>query len=89
MLNHRGVMECRRGMPMQPAAPPARVMSYQCLCGKTWHPNSLMNGAHQWICSCGATLALRNGVIFAPAVEPGEVPASGDRIQRWVARGGG
>jgi hypothetical protein len=92
MLNHRAVTECRFAMPMEPAAPAAPVMSYQCQCGRRWHapgPNSLKNGDCRWICSCGATLTLRNGVIFAPATEPGEVPASASRLQRWVARGGG
>ena len=92
MLNHRVEMPCRRGIRLEPSEPPAPVMSYQCQCGRKWHapgPNSLKNGAYRWICSCGATLTLRNGVIFAPAIEPGEVPASADRLQRWVARGSG
>ena len=91
MLNQRVDLACRRGIRLELSAAPAPVMSYHSQCGRKWYapaPNSLKNGAYRWICSCGATLTLRNGVIFAPAVEPGEFPASADRLQRWVARGG-
>jgi len=92
MLNRRVVMPYRTGIGLEPSAPSTRVMSYLCQCGRKWQapgPNSLKNGAYRWICSCGAALTLRNGVIFSPTAEPGEVPASPDRLQRWVARGGG
>ena len=45
-------------------------MVYLCSCSKRWPaPTSLKSGPKVWTCSCGRTLAIRNGVIHAPATD--------------------
>lgn len=64
-----------------PAAPkkPSSDMVYLCACSKRWTPprDSRVSGPKVWTCSCGRTLAVRNGVIHAPEKD----------YASWVSRG--
>ena len=92
MWNPRTPTESRFGMPKDAGQSPYPAMSYLCVCGRKWQTvgtNSSKNGTHAWICSCGAELTMRIGVIYAPGPDGGQRSVPMDPLNTWVARGGG
>ena len=66
-------------------------MTYLCGCGKKWlapGPIPQGDGTPVWECSCGTTLTMRNGVIYAPATDLGKLISLG-APRSSAARGGG
>ena len=92
MSNRRALTESRFGLPRETNGSLRPPMSYLCVCGRKWQTvgaNSSKNGTHAWICSCGAELTIRNGVIYALGTDGGQLSVRTDPLNTWVARGGG